>query len=224
MPRCILPCSKAIRQSAPTAATPITDATSITAPGATSRIIVENSMDNLRPPRPPKHWDQRFLVLASHVAGWSKDPSTKVGAIAVRDRRILATGFNGLPSGVADSEHRLANREVRLSMTTHAEMNCIAYAARNGVCLAGATMYVWPLMTCSQCASMLIQADINKVVVPDFVEPQRWQDSFDTARQMFIESGVAVVRIPMKGPINPADSSDDSDELPSPLDLPFHAN
>ncbi len=50
---------------------------------------------------------------------------------------------------------------------------------------------------------MLIQAGINKVVVPDYVEPQRWQESFDLARSMFIEAGVSVERIPMTGPINP---------------------
>lgn len=165
-------------------------------------------MDNLKPPKAPKHWDQRFLVIASHFAGWSKDPSTKVGAVAVRNRRILAQGYNGLPAGVADSDTRLKDRDIRLAMTVHAEMNCVAHAAQNGVSLIGATMYVWPLMTCSQCASMLVQAGVNKVVVPDFIEPQRWQDSFDLARTMFIESGVAVHRIPMTGPINPMEDDE----------------
>ena len=93
-------------------------------------------------------------------------------------------------------------------MTVHAEMNCIAHAAQNGVSLVGATMYVWPLMTCSRCASMLIQAGFNKVVVPNFIEPQRWQDSFDMARSMFIEAGVSVERIPMNGPINPMEEEE----------------
>jgi hypothetical protein len=53
-----------------------------------------------------------------------------------------------------------------------------------------------------------VQAGINKVVVPDFVEPQRWQESFDLARTMFIESGVAVHRIPMTGPINPMEDDE----------------
>ena len=169
-------------------------------------------MNTLRAPKAPKHWDQRFLVIASHFAGWSKDPSTKVGAVAVRNRRILAQGYNGLPAGVTDTDARLKNRDTRLEMTVHAEMNCVAYAAQNGVSLLGATMYVWPLMTCSRCASMLIQAGINKVVVPDYVEPQRWQDSFDLARSMFIEAGVSVERIPMTGPINPME--EDDQELP----------
>ena len=170
-------------------------------------------MQNLKPPKAPKHWDQRFLVLASHIAGWSKDPSTKVGAIAVRDRRILAQGFNGLPVGITDSNTRLDDREIRLSMTVHAEMNCVAFAAKSGVCLAGSTMYIWPLMTCSNCAAVLIQADINKIVVPDFVEPIRWQDSFNTAREMFIEAGIAVHRIPIRGPLEPSDMDESDNDL-----------
>ena len=54
-------------------------------------------MSSLRPPRSPKSWDQRFLYAARRFASWSKDPSTKVGAVAVRDRRILVEGYNGLP-------------------------------------------------------------------------------------------------------------------------------
>lgn len=151
----------------------------------------------LRAPKAPKDWDQRFLQLARHIAGWSQDPSTQVGAIAVRDRRVLATGFNGLPSGVADTPERLADRELRLEMTVHAEANLIAFAARHGTCLAGATVYVWPLMSCSRCAAKLIQAGITALVVPDVVEPARWADSFALARAMFAEAGVAVRRLPI---------------------------
>ena len=159
-------------------------------------------MTSLKAPRTPKNWDQRFLHAARMFAGWSKDPSTKVGAVAVRVRRILVQGYNGLPSGITDSDSRLKNRATRLAMTVHAEMNCVSFAARNGVCLAGATMYVWPLMTCSQCAAVLIQADIAQIIVPDFVEPYRWQESFDKAREMCVEAGIAVHRIPFDGEID----------------------
>ena len=140
--------------------------------------------------------------MARNVASWSKDPSTKVGAVAVRDRRMLVSAFNGLPTGVLDTDARLKDRDQRLKLTTHAEANCVAFAARAGICLNGATVYVWPLMTCSQCAALLIQAGIGKVVVPDYVEPQRWQESFDLARAMFIEAGVSVHRISMSGDLN----------------------
>jgi dCMP deaminase len=169
----------------------------------------------LRPPKPPRAWDQRFLQLARLIAGWSKDPSTKVGAVAVRERRILASGYNGLPVHVGDDPTRLDNRDLRLAMTVHAEANVIAYAARHGVCLNGAIVYVFPLMTCSQCAAQLIQAGVNRIVVPNFVEPLRWQESFDRARDMFIEAGVAVARIPLDGPIEPAlDGPEDELLLP----------
>ena len=53
-------------------------------------------------------WDQRFIELAQHISGWSKDPSTKVGCIVVgEDREIRSTGFNGFPRGIADDSERL---------------------------------------------------------------------------------------------------------------------
>lgn len=167
----------------------------------------------MRAPKAPRHWDQRFLAMARMVAGFSKDPSTKVGAVAVRERRILASGYNGFPAHVGDDLERLKNRDIRLMMTVHAEANIIAFAARHGVCLAGASVYVWPLMTCHQCAAQLIQAGAIKIVVPDFVEPLRWQESFQAAKQMFCEAGVAVARIPMQGPLDPAQDDDDDEAL-----------
>jgi deoxycytidylate deaminase len=73
-------------------------------------------------------------------------------------------------------------------------------------------------MTCSQCAAQLIQAGFIKVVIPNFVMPLRWQDSFETAKLMFIEAGVAVCSIPMSGPIEPALEGYE-DELPDPLTI-----
>lgn len=81
-------------------------------------------------------WDRRFLALAKQVAGWSKAPSSQVGAVAVLDRRILATGFNGFPVGMAD-DPRLCDRESKYPRIVHAEQNVVAWAAREGVALAG---------------------------------------------------------------------------------------
>ena len=67
-------------------------------------------------------WDQRFLDLAHHISGWSKDPSTKVGCIVVgKDREIRSTGFNGFPRGIADDDERLTNRELKYPLICHAE-------------------------------------------------------------------------------------------------------
>jgi dCMP deaminase len=156
----------------------------------------------IRYPKIPKDWDQRFLYMAASVAAWSKDPSTRVGAVAVRDRRVLATAYNGFPRGLHDSLERLNDRDTRLAMTVHAEMNLINQAARNGVSLVGATVYGYPIMPCSNCTASLIQCDIAKVVVPNFVEPMRWAESFAHAKQMFLEAGIGVERIEVEGPLS----------------------
>ena len=163
----------------------------------------------IRYPQIPRDWDSRFLLLARQVAGWSKDPSTKVGAVAVRDRRILATGYNGFPAGVRDDPMILSNRELRLASTVHAEANVIAYAARDGVCLLGSTIYIWPLAPCSQCACKLIQAGIASIVFPRYVMPMRWEENFRLARKNLVEAGVGIrtVEIPY-GPLDHASPDD----------------
>jgi dCMP deaminase len=135
-------------------------------------------------------WDHRFLELAKSLATWSKDPSTPVGAVAVRDRRILGTGYNGFPHGIADLPGRLSNRGEKLLRTVHAEANIIAHAARNGVGLDGSTVYVWPFLPCSNCCTLLIQAGIRRVVAPDLPIPDRWAESFAMSQSMFKEANV----------------------------------
>ena len=61
-----------------------------------------------------RDWDTRFLDLAEHISKWSKDPSTKVGAVIVDSyRRIVSTGYNGFPQGVMDSYDRLTDRDTK---------------------------------------------------------------------------------------------------------------
>ena len=140
-------------------------------------------------------WDQRFLYLAKHISTWSKDPSTQVGAVAVRDRRILATGYNGFPRGVEDSEDRLQDREQKLLRTVHAEGNVVAQASLHGVSLSNASIYIWPFLPCSTCCTLLIQAGISRVVVPDIEIPERWLVSFTTSVGMLQEAGLGLERI-----------------------------
>lgn len=170
----------------------------------------QGSFRSIRYPKVPTDWDQRFLYQAANCAAWSKDPSTRVGAVAVRDRRVLATGYNGLPRGIVDSPSRLLNRELKLQLTIHAETNMILSAAHHGVCLVGATAFVYPLAPCVHCATALIQVGIERVVVPDFVMPQRWADSFELAQQLFLEASVSFERLPLEGPLQCAAASDSS--------------
>ena len=75
-------------------------------------------------------WDGRFIELAKHISGWSKDPSTKVGCVVVgEDREIRSTGFNGFPRGIEDDSDRLEDREQKYPLICHAEENAIMHAA-----------------------------------------------------------------------------------------------
>lgn len=138
-------------------------------------------------------WDHRFIRIAYEIQSWSKDPSTKCGCVIVRDRRILSTGYNGLPANLSDSLPRYQDREYKLATIIHAEKNAIFNAAKNGSTTEGSTAYVtWP--PCSQCASALIQAGIVKVVCPDpATSPDRWRANFKIANELLFEAGVTVL-------------------------------
>ncbi len=138
-------------------------------------------------------WDIRFLELAKHISGWSKDPSTKVGCVVVgEDREITSTGFNGFPRGISDDNDRLTDREKKYPLICHAEENAIMHAARIGVSLKGSTAYVtWP--PCSRCARSLIQAGIKEVVYSTAEDiPERWLDDFNISTGMLEEANVVV--------------------------------
>src|ERR1700722_2700699 len=87
-------------------------------------------------------WDIRFLELAKHISNWSKDPSTKVGAVLVNDlKQVVGMGYNGFARGVQDTDERLNDRETKYKLVVHAEVNAIiqaGHAARNS------TLYVYP--------------------------------------------------------------------------------
>jgi len=134
-------------------------------------------------------WDERFLRLAEHISTWSKDPSTAVGSCIVRpDKTIASLGFNGLPRHVIDSADRLHDRDVKLKIILHSELNSILNAKEP---LDGFTIYVWPFHPCSACAAAIIQSGITRVVAPVSDNP-RWVTSFGLAATMFGEAKVKV--------------------------------
>src|SRR6056300_2067453 len=137
-------------------------------------------------------WDQRFLKLAEEVASWSKDPSRKIGAVAIGAKgQVLAQGFNGFPRGIDDSEERYNDRERKYELVVHAEMNVIYNATYNGVSLDGASLYVHGLPACSDCAKGIIQVGIKRVVMRDQEIPVLWQQSWTKTEDMFNEAGVS---------------------------------
>lgn len=137
-------------------------------------------------------WDRRFLELAKFISSWSKDPSTQVGTVIVApDKRIVSTGFNGLPRGVHDSHERLHNRELKYKLIVHGERNAMLFAREP---LTGCTLYTWPFMPCAACASMVIQSGIKTVVAPHF-DSTRWNEDFDLSRELFREARVNLYEV-----------------------------
>lgn len=132
-------------------------------------------------------WDLRFLDLAKLVSGWSKDPSTKVGAVIVDgDNRVVSIGYNGFPIGIDDDDDRLNNRELKYKMIIHAECNALMFANTN---LVGYTMYTYPFMPCPKCASMIIQSGITRVVSYEN-KISRWENDFEISRELFHQSKI----------------------------------
>ena len=127
-----------------------------------------------------KRWGDRYLHLAKEISTWSKDPSTKVGAVVIGDNgEVLTQGFNGFPRGIQDSSPRLKDRERKYKLVVHAEMNAIYNAGLNGVSLKGSTIYVYGCPICNECAKGIIQVGIKKVVAmrPPSVDLDRWDES-----------------------------------------------
>lgn len=136
-----------------------------------------------------------YMRFAETAASYSKDPSTKVGAVAIDDQfTILATGYNGFARGVEDAEDRLCNRPLKYRLTVHAELNTILAAARTGRKLDGATLIVSSLFPCEACASAIVQAGIKRVIAPK-ISNERWVESNRLAKVIFDEAKVEVVEI-----------------------------
>ncbi len=120
-------------------------------------------------------WDEYFMRMAHLVSSRSTCLRRKVGAVLVKDKRILATGYNGAPQGLPHCEETGCLREklkvpsgVRheICRGLHAEQNVIIQAALHGVSIKGSTLYI-TCAPCSICAKMIINAGIKKVIYED---------------------------------------------------------
>lgn len=135
-------------------------------------------------------WDLRFLDMAKLIASWSKDPSTKTGAVIVdRNKTIVSVGYNGFAMGVNDNPERYRDRELKYKMILHCERNALLFAHRP---LDGCVLYTVPFASCAPCAAMVIQAGIKRCVAPEIPEhlKDRWQKDLDITAMMYEEAKV----------------------------------
>ncbi len=144
-------------------------------------------------------WDKRFMDLAELVAGWSScyQENRQVGAVIVKDKRIMTTGYNGAPSGIESCKSRgkCLRRELAIPSGTqletcyavHAEQNAIAQAAKLGVSVEGATLYCTH-QPCVICCKMIINAGIKRVAYK-----YGYPDEFSL--KLFDEAGIIIEQL-----------------------------
>ena len=138
-------------------------------------------------------WNDYFFNLCDAISRKSKDPSTKVGAIIVNsaNKSIISTGYNGFPIGVSDAVESRYERPEKYTWTCHAEENAIAFAARNGVSTAGATLYCNRLPCCARCTRLALQAGIKRFIILSDVPDEtleRWCTENEIGIRMIDES------------------------------------
>ena len=143
-------------------------------------------------------WDKRFVELSQTIATWSScyKEGRQVGAVIVRDKRIITTGYNGAPSGIKSCKEKGECLRIKLGIPSgtrhelcyaiHAEQNAIIQAAKLGISIAGATLYCthYP---CTICAKMIVNAGIKRVI---YIHP--YPDDF--SRTLLAEAGIETIQ------------------------------
>lgn len=144
-------------------------------------------------------WDIRFMEMAEVVGSWSScyQENRHVGAVIVKDKRILTTGYNGAPSGVESCQEKGECLRKKLNIPSgtrheicyavHAEQNAICQAAKMGISIEGATIYVTH-QPCTICTKMIINAGIKRVVFK-----HGYPDDF--SKVLLDEAGVELINI-----------------------------
>ena len=143
-------------------------------------------------------WDHRFMEMTDTISGWAScyQKNRKMGAVIVRDKRILTTGYNGAPQGIKPCVERgeclrrklgiPSGTRAEVCYAVHAEQNALIQAARMGVSVYGATMYV-TYSPCIICARLLINAGIVRVIY-------RYDYTDEFSREILKEAGVELIK------------------------------
>ena len=141
-------------------------------------------------------WDQRFMEMADLVSTWAScyQPNRKIGAVIVKNKRVMTTGYNGAPAGIKTCRERgeclrrklniPSGQRQELCYAVHAEQNAIIQAAKLGISISGATLYCTH-QPCILCAKMIVNSGITRVVYGE-----GYPDEF--SMQIFDEAGVDV--------------------------------
>lgn len=143
-----------------------------------------------------RRWDLRYIALARHVAGWSKDPSTKVGAVLVRpNNSVASTGFNGFPPGHDDDPALYADREYKYAHVVHAEENAINFLGSRS---DGFTLYT-SFPCCPDCVQCAGETGVSRIVHPPLPTDgkpaawiEEWTQRLARSREVAARFGIAL--------------------------------
>lgn len=143
-----------------------------------------NSFIDYQPPEP----DVWFMKQVYLTAERSKDPSTKIGAVLVKDGNIIGSGYNGFARKVLDLPERYNNRELKYKLVVHAEANSVLTCARMGISALESTLYSQGI-PCYDCMKTIIQAGVKEIVVhKQWLESGRWPK--ELSEIMIKETGI----------------------------------
>lgn len=131
------------------------------------------------------------------VASKSKDLRTRIGAVLVKDNRIISQGYNGICMSVNDNVQERNERPMKYLYYAHAEANSVFSCARFGVSSLGSTIYTQGV-PCANCTQAVIQAGVSRVIVhkqwPNLIHSKQWIESIGASCQMLEEAGIPIIR------------------------------
>jgi len=150
---------------------------------------MENEFHNYIPPS----WDVWFMKQVYLVAEKSKDPSTKIGAVLVKDKHIISSGFNGFPIGVRDKPERYLDRTIKYNFVVHGEDNAVLSAARFGISTLGTILYTQSI-PCNECSKSIIQGGITEIVIHSKwpMNHSKWIECVKISKIMLKEAGIKI--------------------------------
>lgn len=142
----------------------------------------------------PPNFDEWFMKQVYLIAEKSKDPSTKIGALLVKDNRIISTGYNGFPINVKDLPDRYNDREIKYKFIVHGEDNAVLSAARFGISTIGSTLYTQTI-PCNDCTKSVIQGGVTNIVLHSnwpIMNHSKWKESVEFSLKMLNEANIKI--------------------------------
>ena len=140
-----------------------------------------------------KTWDEYFMRMCYLIAQKSHDPKTRIGSVLVRDRNIIATGYNSFPRNIKDLPERYNDRELKRKIINHSEENTILTSARLGINTSNTTLYTFGI-PCVSCCKILLQGSVIEIVThnqwPNLIHNQEWVESIKLSKMLIDEAGV----------------------------------